>query len=761
MKDPATQHRGGRRALAGIAIGALSLGAGTITALTTPSASTTSSTSAIATHQTTGVSIELIDNDFTLAAGDELRLVYRLTGSLATTTDIRPATTTTTTTTTTSTSTTSTTTAATTTTVAAADGDAPATPAPTSTAPVTTAAPAPTTTLPPVRALTVDIANFAPITDIDDADLLLGGDAVPGAFRNNIDGVRIADARTTIEVVNATTALLTLSVPTDVGSDTELSGPDSLEFPTSGVYPIRIQLLVDNDLVGTHGTLVERRPGPDDIVRPSAPVQFAVVTAAERPPGVSGDSDAQAVDRATAILEGAAETNPPLLASIPPDVLVAALERVNARNAGDDAATTVADDEFVALSDINLDVSSAVEAGLSAQYALALERGEESITAALSRPPTRVVRIVDTALSAPGAQLLRTLGVRYLVMTPTRYDEFVGGRRPNTDRFVEVELPDGGTLPILLTDPISAEFTTDKADETLAKSTTTEWATNTIAAIVLDHRSQGRTTRRSRLIGLDDLAPPDPRLINALVAMAANTPDVDVVAPTALVGTTDTQRPPGGEPLTLPDVAGPDLTARLATIETAKLSLISTASMLDDSDERLSIWIDRLDGLLSNGITDAEASEVIDEVTANSAAIRSSAGLPEPFTFTLTGRSDNIPLRLTNNGDEQLNVMVRLTSSKLTFPENDQVVRLRANDSTDIQVPVRARSNGTSPVSIQLLTPVGEPIGEPVSLTARVNSLTGLGQILTAGFLLMLGTWWFANWRKRRTPSESLEPDQA
>ena len=112
----------------------------------------------------------------------------------------------------------------------------------------------------------------------------------------------------------------------------------------------------------------------------------------------------------------------------------------------------------MALSDINLDVSSAVAAGIGDRYTQALERGEDSITAALSRPPTRVVRVVDTALSAPGAQLLRTLGVRYLVMTPDRYDDFVGGERPETDRFVDVELPDGGTLPILLTDPISQEF---------------------------------------------------------------------------------------------------------------------------------------------------------------------------------------------------------------------------------------------------------------------------------------------------------------
>jgi hypothetical protein len=741
MSQPGAPPARIRRSMIGLAIGALSLGAGTITALSDPVASSASAAPS-AVRQSSGVAIELIEQEFTLGAGDELRLVYRLSGTLDASADIAPATTTTTTATTT-----------TTTTVPPTDPGAPIASTTTPLPSVTTAAPAPTTTVPPRRTLTVDVANFATITDIDDANRLLGDRAAPGAFRDNIDGVRIPDVRAAVEVVDANTALLTVTLPTDVGGDSELSGPDSLEFPTPGVYPLRMQLLIDDDLIGTHGTLVERRAGVGEINRPAEPVQFAIVTAAERPPGTGGNGDTAAAQRADDILAAAAQIDPPLLASIPPGMLTAALDGA----AGDDITETVADDEFVALSDINLDVSSAVAAGIGDRYTQALERGEDSITAALSRPPTRVVRVVDTALSAPGAQLLRTLGVRYLLMTPNRYDDFVGGERPDTDRFVDVELPDGGTLPILLTDPISQEFAPEQADATLATSTETEWAIRTVAAVILDHRSQGRTVRRSKLIGLDDLAPPDPRLINAFVAMATTTPDIDVVAPTALVGTTDTQRAPGGTPLVLPDVAGPDLTARLATIEATTLNLISTASMLDDGDERLPIWLEQLDVLLSNGVSDAAATAVIEGVAAEASDIRSALTLPNPFTFTLTGRSDNIPLRLTNNSDERLNVMVQLTSAKLTFPENNRIISLRANDSTDIQVPVRARSNGTSPVSIQLLTPVGEPLGDPVSLTARVNSLTGLGQVLTGGLLLMLGAWWFASWRKRRADPEPAD----
>ena len=57
------------------------------------------------------------------------------------------------------------------------------------------------------------------------------------------------------------------------------------------------------------------------------------------------------------------------------------------------------------------------------------------------------------------------------------------------------------------------------------------------------------------------------------------------------------------------------------------------------------------------------------------------------------------------------------------------------------------------------LTPAGEELGTPVVLTSRVTALTGLGQLLTVGFILVLVTWWVSHWRKRRR--ESLADEAA
>jgi hypothetical protein len=77
-------------------------------------------------------------------------------------------------------------------------------------------------------------------------------------------------------------------------------------------------------------------------------------------------------------------------------------------------------------------------------------------------------------------------------------------------------------------------------------------------------------------------------------------------------------------------------------------------------------------------------------------------------------------------------------------------VTLRPLDETSVIIPVEAEANGTSSINLIVSTPAGEPLGEPVTLTARVTALTGLGQVLTGGLVLVLVTWWFTHWRNRR-----------
>lgn len=407
-------------------------------------------------------------------------------------------------------------------------------------------------------------------------------------------------------------------------------------------------------------------------------------------------------------------------------------------------------DEITTHTDIELDVSSAVAAGVTDVFTRALNAGEDIVTDVLRQTPTRVVWIASAPLSSGGAQLLRDLGVRYVVMTPELYATTISENVPDTDRLVELPLPDGGNMPVLLIDRLGASLTTEVADDVLAEQTTVEWAVRMATELVLDHRENGRNVRRTRLLSGSDLTAPDPRLINALADIAELTPDLRFAAPSTLIGSTDVQRL-GSSGITFPDFAGPDLTARLQRINDAKLSLQSVGSMLTADAGRTADWFNALDQLVSTSVGESAANAEIDDVLDEASRVRTAVVLPDPFTFTLTGNADEITIRLRNTSSDPLTVILQMSSSKLTFPNNDQLITLRPNDSTDIRVPVRARSNGTSAVNVALLTPLGDPLAGPVVLTSRVNALTGLGQVLTGAFIILLGTWWFANWRKRRS----------
>ena len=97
--------------------------------------------------------------------------------------------------------------------------------------------------------------------------------------------------------------------------------------------------------------------------------------------------------------------------------------------------------------------------------------------------------------------------------------------------------------------------------------------------------------------------------------------------------------------------------------------------------------------------------------------------------------------------------MVRLTvaSSKLILPQASQIVELQPASSTDVTIPVEARSSGRFPVTIRVTTPTGRArVVSPVTLTANVNAIAGVGQLVGLSALLLVGAWWFAHWRRRR-----------
>ena len=610
--------------------------------------------------------------------------------------------------------------------------------------------------------LTIEVTNYQPLTNSNDVDDVVGSDVDPGAFDGAIDGVAITDLRDRATVAADGSIEFTLEIQTDVANSVQ----ERLKFERAGLFPLRVQLLVgdprDDDIVATAGTIVQRLPEAASDASP--PIDLSVVAATPSPsPRATSAERATAQQALNDAVDLAAALDAPVTLEVPPALVS---EEAATQQGADRLARSLAGDELVALPLVPLDVSSAVAAGRADAYTRLVNAGEEVLTAAVpTTPAIRTVWMTNEPISAEGAQHLRDLGTRFLVMPSELYRRTVSSQLPDTSRFVDAALPDGGTLPILIVDPRTAELTTAAADALLADATVAEWSVQTASEVLLerdeaDVDQPGPPAQRSLILTTPDLTPPDVRLLAGLESLVATTPSLRFAAASSLIGVTDTQRD-GDAPVTvaLPDIAGPSLTQRVELIDATAARMAGAASMLPPDDPRSTEWANELDGLISTAYSDPEVEAATASLIAEAEALEKAVVLPEPFTFTLTGRNGTIEIRLANAGDESLNVVMRLESSKVAFPDGDQLVTLSPNDETAIVVPVEARSNGTSPITLTVTTPAGNMIDEPVTLTSRVTGFTGLGQLLTGGFILVLLTWWFSHWRAKRRDADEADPD--
>jgi hypothetical protein len=635
------------------------------------------------------------------------------------------------------------------------------------TAPDVTEPVAPVDPPPELPALTIEVTNYRPLTDPDDVARLVGSTVDPDAFTDVVDGLAI-DARPLFSVADDGTVSLTLDIGTDVVDSIE----SRLKMETPGLYPLRIQLLVGDpeldDVIATAGTVVQRLPGPIDNdldlevavpVGVAPPIDLSVITVTPGPPPGADDTVVDATrQRLERAIDLAATLAAPLTLEVPPTLIA---EAASTPEGSERVAAALADDELVALPIVPLDVSSAVAVGRADAYTRFVAAGQDLLTDVVATTPSRRdVWITVDPLSAGGAQHLRDLGTRFVVFPAELYENTISDELPPSDRFVEAELPDGSTLPVLVVDALAEQLTSAAADRVLAGSTSIEWGVETLAEMLIeqavdDDDSRGERgftpPRRSRVLTTPDLDSPDARLLDALTRLAATTPSVRFTPASALTGVTDVVLD-GGEPVTvrLPETAGPSLEARIELLDRTALHLASAASMLPDDDPRPTEWSTQLDTLISTGYSDSDVEAATAALVAEAAVLEQAVELPEPFTFTLTGRSGTIEVRIGNTIDEPLEVVVGLDSTKITFPDGPQRVTLRPLDETSVIVPVEAEANGTSSINLVVETPAGEVLGETVTLTARVTALTGLGQVLTGGLVLVLLTWWFTHWRNRR-----------
>jgi hypothetical protein len=580
----------------------------------------------------------------------------------------------------------------------------------------------------------------------------------PAALTEVLDGtVTNVSSRATVPVTLTTDGdqtTFSLSVPTS----TVPNDQGALVLQRDGVYPVTVQLLVDGTPVASADTFIDRVPAAPEAR--GAPMTIAVV-ADVADPGPEPTAAQLAAGRTE--LQAIAQSAPALAGTMTVRVPPIVVQHVATEDPQLLATLRAAlgSTQVLAVPAPTLDPSSATAAGLQDAFSASLRAGEDILGEALpGSPPQRSAWIVDGPISTSAAAMLRDpLGFDLLVFDHTVYDKLEGGIGGFHDRSLSFNVDVGGraSLPGFLISASSHWLDRDQLERD--GLTPTDGAVRLMSELVVARDTLGADRRRGVVLALPPGVAPDPEVAAALATYVAETPNFTLAQLASLPASTDTMNVPAQRPETvrLPAVAGPDLGQRAQRVGLTRLAAASAGSMLTGDQTQLDAWYASLDALLSTRVSDRTADAELERVAAELRAMYDAVEAPRPFTFTLTGRRSTLRLNLRNNGDRDLHVIVRPSSPKLRFPDGDEKVDLKAGTTTEVLIPVEAQTNGTSAIGIQILTPFGDQtVQGPVVLTARVNALSGLGQVVTGGAILVLASWWYGHFRRRRRARRAL-----
>ena len=522
------------------------------------------------------------------------------------------------------------------------------------------------------------------------------------------------------------------------------SGTRRIEFNGSGIYPVRVEVLIDDVSRAALLTFVNRY----DPSREVRPMPINVVVALDSPITLQPDGS-RLIDQPTRtkiekVIKLLTLDSSRMTVQISPE-LIDGLSRSS--NPDDQSllvqlAAALGSAPIVPGPYVQFDPSAASANKQADQFNAVIEKGITTWQQVL--PSTRTISSIWFArkpLDENGLDLLVKAGVRSVVMLPTSsaaLGEFDNAARPYRLESNDVDL--------------SLHLVDKNYVDQLSTPTKNAFSSATyLAAQILAQRRQieaeGGTPALRRVV----LASRDGSVINE-----------DLIHETMLI----LSRVPQQVALrTMTNLPAPRLDAykpALSKVDIASFVERSTkiADLRKDTEKLRSTispeatiwqdWNERLLVMSSDSMTDAKRDEFISATRDQLKKIRQSVTLQEGTTFTLGSRESTLRLDLQNSSDFAMTVQVQVVSSKLRFKNEIATIQIPANGSNELVVDVVALSNGLFPVEVKIFTADGlSQLGKKIEVSARVNALAGLGQVVTGVGLLLLATWWVAHIRRK------------
>lgn len=134
------------------------------------------------------------------------------------------------------------------------------------------------------------------------------------------------------------------------------------------------------------------------------------------------------------------------------------------------------------------------------------------------------------------------------------------------------------------------------------------------------------------------------------------------------------------------------------------------------------------------------------EVEAQFAKIKA----PAPQTITLTSRDGQIPLLISSGLDYPANVVVRLDSDKLRFPDGDRLSQKLQPPNQQIVVKAVTRATGTFPLRVVIETPESGEVIASTRLVIRSTAYNIVAVAITAGAAVFMVGFWLIGLARRK-----------
>lgn len=555
------------------------------------------------------------------------------------------------------------------------------------------------------------------------------------------------------QVYNVATPVTLLPVAADGSRHLAISldpaVPGGVGLATSGAYPVEI---VAQDASGaTLATLVTHLLLRPDDTDQSPPLAVAIVPEIGAAPALEPDGS---VTLSRTAVEGITELAAALNA-VPdaPATLAVTPETIDALAAsGDDTHAALLDQLRAAAAgrsvlarpyvDVSPDVL--VGAALEGELTNQLEQGRLVLADALGVDPTGASWMAGPDLDTTGLGALRRAGLRHLVVDPEHLEPLRSG-----------------VLSLSLAQPFLIDMESDVEIDAMALDPRVTDLLDTSGPAGLEVSQllaelamlwfEQPGIPRGVIVPIDGSV--DGEVLEGVLTGLETGGIFQAVELDDVFATASPLRQPGGgrvDRALVPDADGRVSRTLAGELQSARSLLTSFTTVVGPESPRAEPVAAQLLLATANELDADERRAHVDAARAAMETILTAVTVPDHETVTLTAREGTVPLTLGNQAGIPVNVVVRLRSPKLEFPDGDTIPLTLMEETTRLDVGVRVRASGAIPLEVEVVSPDGALVLGAIDYSVQSTAVSGLGLVLSAGAACFLLVWWARHWRRTR-----------